>query len=753
MRSPNPFHNVKLVIMHLLRPWLLLIAAASILKAQNDQEPEDPFGLNDQPGIAETDRTTAEIAATTRGSLVVVTQKGRDGQTAGTGSGFVLSKDGLIATCAHVIGESRPVIIRFEDGEEHEVTAIHAWDRTLDLAILKIDAKGLTPLALAKPESIKQGADVIAMGNPQGLEFSVVRGVVSGLREIDNQSLIQIAIPIEPGNSGGPLLDTGGKVHGLLNMKSAITDNLGFAIPVSSLLRLLEKPNTVPMNKWLTIGQLNPARWKTLMGARWRQRAGRISVVRPGSGFGGRALCINQRELPPMPYEVAVEVKLDDESGAAGLIFESNGGDKHYGFYPSAGNMRLTRFEGPDVLSWTILEQVSTKAYRPGEWNRIRVRVEEKKITGFVNGEKVLESGDSVLRGGKAGLAKFRSTEAEFKRFETGTEITPDVAPRETIAKLQAHIEKLAGNPGDANAVAGLAGNAELSRSLLQGKIKELATKLKELEAAADRVHRQSIQQRLIGEMDKGGESNLITCALLLAKHDNPDLDMAAYQEEMDRMAGELALKVAKDAPVDNKVSPIARSLSEDNVYHGSRADYYNRSNSYLNEVIDDREGIPITLSILFIELAGRLNTELKGIGLPGHFVVCYEEEGKRTVIDAFERGKPLTKEEANNIIRSYGGTGTISDYPPSGKRAIIQRMIYNLKGISIEEKDFDSALGYVDLLLAIDPDDAQERLSRALLHLQNGKGEKAKADLEWLFEKKPEGIHLGRLRELYNRL
>ena len=111
------------------------------------------------------------------------------------------------------------------------------------------------------------------------------------------------------------------------------------------------------------------------------------------------------------------------------------------------------------------------------------------------------------------------------------------------------------------------------------------------------------------------------------------------------------------------------------------------------------------------------------------------------------------TKEEANNIIRSYGGTGTISDYPPSGKRAIIQRMIYNLKGISIEEKDFDSALGYVDLLLAIDPDDAQERLSRALLHLQNGKGEKAKADLEWLFEKKPEGIHLGRLRELYNRL
>ena len=740
-------------IMKFLRPWILIIATAAILKAQGDTEPDDPFGLNETPGIAGVDQTTAEIAATTRKSLVVVTQKGRDGQTAGTGSGFVLSKDGLIATCAHVIGESRPVIIRFEDGEEYEVSAIHAWDRNLDLAILKIDEKGLTPLTLAKPDTIQQGSDVIAMGNPQGLEFSVVRGVVSGLRDIENQSLIQIAIPIEPGNSGGPLLDTAGRVHGLLNMKSAITDNLGFAIPISSLIRLLDKPNTVPMDKWLTIGQLNPARWQTLMGARWRQRAGRITVVRPGHGFGGRSLCINQRELPPIPYEVAVEVKLDDESGAAGLIFESNGGDKHYGFYPSSGNMRLTRFEGPDVLSWTILEQASTRAYRPGEWNRIRVRVEEKKITGFVNGEKVLESADAVLRGGKVGLAKFRSTEAEFKRFETGANIAPDTASEEMVARLQVHVNKLAEDPGNADAVAGLADNAELSRSLLQGKIKQLTSNLNQLEEAAGSVHRRSIQKKLINELEKEDKSSLIFCALLLAKHDNPELDIAAYQEEIDRMADELDRKVEKIASVQDKVAAIASYLFEDNGYHGSRSDYYNRSNSYLNEVIDDREGIPITLSILFMELADRLDAELKGLGIPGHFVLCYEEGGERTIIDAFERGKPLTTEETNNLIRSYGGTGEISDYPPSEKRAIIQRMIYNLKGISIEEKDFGAALGYVDLLLSIDPDDAQEHLSRALLHLQKGEGEKAKPDLEWLFEKNPEGIHLGRLRELYNRL
>ena len=415
--------------------------------------------------------------------------------------------------------------------------------------------------------------------------------------------------------------------------------------------------------------------------------------------------------------------------------------------------MRLTRFEGPDVLSWTILEQVSTKAYRPGEWNRIRVRVEEKKITGFVNGEKILELEDGVLRGGKAGLAKFRSTEAEFKRFAAGRDLARDAAPKETLAKLNAHIEKLTGDPGNIEAIAGLADNADLGRLMLQRKIKELSTTIKALEQTADDVHRRTIQEQLIDELDKKQETDLITCALLLAKHDNPDLDISAYHEEIERMAGELSRKVARDAPVRDKVTAIAGYLFEDNGYHGSRADYYNASNSYLNEVIDDREGIPITLSILFIELAGHLDADLKGLGLPGHFVVCYEEEGKRTIIDAFEGGKILTTEEANRIIRDFGGGGAVSDYPPSDKRSIIQRMIYNLKGISIEAKDYPAALRYVDLLIALDPDDAQERLSRALLHVQNGQGNKAKDDLEWLFEKQPEGIHLERLRELYNRL
>ena len=728
---------------------------ASILAIPANAEPadEDPFGLNDKPAIEIADASVADLAAATRDSLVVITQSGRDGATAGTGTGFVISADGLIATCAHVIGESRPISVRFESGDEHEVTAIHAWDRKLDLAVLQIDKKGLKPLALAPAESLKQGAEVVAMGNPHGLEFSIVRGVVSALRTIAEQPLIQVAIPIEPGNSGGPLIDMEGSVHGLLTMKSAFTDNLGFAVPVADLHRLLEKPNTVKIDKWLTIGQLDPKRWKALMGARWKQRAGRITVARPGVGFGGRSLCVSQREVPKPPYEIAVEVKLDDEAGAAGLIFASDGADKHYGFYPSAGNLRLTRFEGPDVLSWSILDQQESPAYRPGEWNRIRVRVGEKKITAFVNGSKVVELNDGVLRGGKVGLAKFRSTEAEFRKFRIGTDLATKPSPPETVAAMNALIDALAASPDDPKAIAGISAEPELGRRLIQRKIKALLASAARLEDGADLVHRSAIQRELTTEFEKEEGADLLRCALLLAEHDNPEIDTEAYTDEVARMAGEIESTVPKNSDPATIVAAIGKYLFADNGYHGSRSDYYNRSNSYLNEVIDDREGIPITLAVLFIELAERLDLKLHGLGLPGHFVAYYADGKGRQIIDPFEGGKPLTPAEADEIVRAFGGGGKSADYSAADTKAIIQRMVFNLKAVAIDAKDYAGALRYVDLLLAIDPKDGGERLSRALLHVQTDQGEKAKLDLEWLFEHKPEGIHLDRLRGLYDRL
>lgn len=695
--------------------------------------------------------TVEDLAAKVRRSSVVVTHADREGGPGGTGSGFVISDDGLIATCAHVIGESRPLTVRFDDGTEHEVVEIHAWDAKLDLSILRIAADGLDPLPLAEPASLAQGTEVVAMGAPHGLEFSVVRGVVSALREIDERDLIQIAIPIEPGNSGGPLLDRAGRVHGLLTMKSAVTDNLGFAVPVDALHRLLDKPNPVAMEKWLTIGKLDPKRWVPKMGADWKQRAGRIVVSRPGDGFGGRSLCLSAREVPEVPYEVAVDVLLDDESGAAGLVFASDGADRHYGFYPSGGNLRLTRFDGPNVYTWEILDQVSSDAYRPGEWNRLRVRVEEKLITGFVNGEEVVALEDTGLRGGQAGLAKFRQTEATFRRFQLGRDLAVVAPSEKLVARLARQVDKLKRDAHHPKAITGLAKSPNLAQSLLREEAGRLRSLAENLEAHASVIHRQAIAEEI--SVSLADDAGLMRAALLIAKLDNPEVEVEVYLEELERMAGELAENLPDEASLAEKVDAIRTYLFQNNGFHGSRSDYYNRSNSYMNEVIDDREGIPITLSLLFMELGRRVDVEIEGLGLPGHFVAFFEDEGERRIIDPFERGRDMPHEEADALLRQAGFPVTASEMPAASPREIVSRMLRNLKAIAIEERDFPGALGYVEALVAVSPDDHQERLSRALLHLQTDHPELAKPDLEWILEKRPEGIHLDRIEELYRQL
>ena len=700
-----------------------------------------------------TPKDIALMAKKIRPSIVVITQEGREGKVVGTGTGFVISEDGLIATCSHVIGESRLIKVRFDNGNEYKVEKIFASDRKLDLAILKINEAGLKPLQLETEKNSEQGMEVIAMGNPQGLEFSIVRGIISGIREIENQSLIQIAIPIEPGNSGGPLMNDKGKVCGIINMKSAITENLGFAIPVNNLIKIKDTPNPVTMDNWLTIGKLNPAVWQIKMGADWRQRAGRISVKERGAGFGGRSICIYQKQTPDVPYEIKVDVKLSDESGAAGLIFESDENDHHYGFYPSGGKLRLTRFEGPDVLSWSILNETESENYDSGEWNSIRVRVEEESILTFLNGKKLFEIKDKKLRNGKVGFAKFRDTEAIFKNFKLGKNLAPREPSIEIIQEINSGISQILENKNDSTAIKNLQKELPTSQRLIKKKIKDLENSINSLKLLNEKFHREDITKKILQELQKDPECDLALCALLLAKYDNPEIDIDSYHNEIVRMGDDLLTKVEENTDIQTKISLISKYLFEDNGYHGSRTDYYNQSNSYINEVLDDREGIPITLSIIYIELAKRLGIEVKGLGLPGHFVVFYNKNDERQMIDPFENGKILTKADADAIVKDYDRTKTSEDYEAADNKSIIQRMLYNLKGISIDNKQYKDAINYVDLLISIDPNDAQERLSRSILFIQLNQNADAKVDLEWLLKMKPDGIRIERIEELYKRL
>ena len=186
----------------------------------------------------QTSKTVEQLAASIKPSLVTISTMGRDGKYQGVGTGFVVDQEGLIVTNLHVIGDSREFRVETASREELKVVGIHASDRVMDLAIIQVEASDLTALPMGDINSLAQGAPIIVMGNPHGLRNSVVSGINSGVREIDGRKMMQLAIPIEPGNSGGPLLDSLGKLVGMntaIYSPSGASSGVGFAIPIDTL--------------------------------------------------------------------------------------------------------------------------------------------------------------------------------------------------------------------------------------------------------------------------------------------------------------------------------------------------------------------------------------------------------------------------------------------------------------------------------------------------------------------------------------
>ena len=575
-------------------------------------------------------------------------------------------------------------------------------------------------LELGNSDDVRQGQDVIALGNPRGLRYSVVSGVVSGVRDVDGRSMIQLAMPIEPGNSGGPLVDRRGRVQGILTMKSLVTPNLGFALSINLLKPLLNKPNPIPLSRWQTIGALDPDEWKPVFGAHWRQRAGRILVDGFGNGFGGRSLCLCERTVPERPFEIAVTVRLDDESGAAGLAFCSDGDNLHYGFYPTNGQLRLTRFEGPDVQSWSILHSEPCRHYSAGEWNTLRVRLEDDRIRCFVNDEPVVEMADSRLKSGQVGLVKFRNTNAEFKNFQVAREVARATVPEQQAQQIINLIEALPLEGSlDQSLVDTLSVHPAQAASVLREQAAELdarAERLRDLARAAHQRRAIDDLRRLLSQDE--ATIDLFRAGLLVARLDNEEVDVDAYCEEIERMAREVADTLADDADDQARLAALDKYLFEENGFHGSRGDYYNRANSYLNEVLDDREGLPISLSVVYMELARRIGLNVVGVGLPGRFIVAYVgPEGERQLIDVFDGAQKVSREEAERRI-TLSSESEVSEeqmakyFEPSTKRSIVFRMLQNLLGLS--HNDPDALHRYLNAMLAIEPEHGPYHFLRA---------------------------------------
>jgi regulator of sirC expression with transglutaminase-like and TPR domain len=218
----------------------------------------------------------------------------------------------------------------------------------------------------------------------------------------------------------------------------------------------------------------------------------------------------------------------------------------------------------------------------------------------------------------------------------------------------------------------------------------------------------------------------LAPAALAIAQLEYPRLDPTPWLAELDDFGREASRRVAGLANVRDRIGEVNAYVFGTLGFAGNREQYLDPRNSYLNEVIGRRLGIPITLSIVYIEVGRRAGLPLSGIGFPGHFLVGCEPEGEeRLIIDAFGGGTMLSEPECRTLLREHAGDQV--PWHPSyldrtDRRAIVLRMLGNLKRAFVGLRSFVHARRASDLLLAIDPTSITELRDRGLLsyHLQD---------------------------------
>ena len=224
----------------------------------------------------------------------------------------------------------------------------------------------------------------------------------------------------------------------------------------------------------------------------------------------------------------------------------------------------------------------------------------------------------------------------------------------------------------------------------------------------------------------------LDVAALQIARLEYPDLDPQPWTEQLDHMALEIANRVCDLSDGAVFVAVMNHYLFEELGFRGNELDYYDPRNSCLNEVLERKLGIPITLSVVYMEIERRLAKPVFGIGLPGHFVIEYEDGLYSSFIDPFHQGELLNREQCDQLIRQRAGVEVESrHFLPCSHQDIVVRMLRNLKGAYIRGQAFEKALKVLDLIVLALPDLAEERKQRAVVNIHLERWRAAKADFD----------------------
>ena len=248
----------------------------------------------------------------------------------------------------------------------------------------------------------------------------------------------------------------------------------------------------------------------------------------------------------------------------------------------------------------------------------------------------------------------------------------------------------------------------------------------------------------------------LLEAAISLAQDDYPDLDVQQVLGDVDQLLARIKRRVPPDAPALHKLRALNQFFFRDLNFGGNLNDYYDPDNSYINAVLKTRRGIPITLAVLWLELASGLGLNARGVAFPGHFMVKVNLPKGQVVIDPFS-GQSLSREDLSERLEPFRQRSSLDaefDMPmglylqSAPPREIIDRMLRNLKEIHKTQEDWLRLIAVEDRLIVLQPDAWPEYRDRGLAWAAQGQAKRAVNDLEIYLEHAEEAQDLSAVAE-----
>lgn len=264
-------------------------------------------------------------------------------------------------------------------------------------------------------------------------------------------------------------------------------------------------------------------------------------------------------------------------------------------------------------------------------------------------------------------------------------------------------------------------------------------------------THPAAARERFRGLVSRGAGAHLSETALVIALEQYPALDVTSYLARLEEWSRAIRERVEGSTDVERLVTAINDFLFEQEGFHGEADDYYDPRYTFLNEVIDGHAGLPITMSIVYLEISRRVGLQTVGIAIPGHFLVQLSGPWGEILVDPFDDGRVLTREECQEFMdRLYGGAVRLREHHlrSFSDEQILARLLAHLKTMYMAKGDFPGALSAFDRLMILGEAEPWDLRDRGLLAMKLHRYEEAIENLERYLQVAPSAEDAPRIRD-----